>query len=76
VYWINELRNSSGTWVKYREGYCYGEYCRDGWVSCNKDFYENSASPNKLGGQGSPIKFQYFDAAGWTSWSAANLNDQ
>ncbi|NBM21193.1 hypothetical protein [Streptomyces sp. GC420] len=75
VYWINELKNSSGVWTTYREGVCYGEWYRDSWVYCNKDFYENSTSPNKLGGQGSRIKFAYYDSAGMTSYATV-VNDQ
>ncbi|MFD8967550.1 hypothetical protein ACFV0C_21585 [Streptomyces sp. NPDC059568] len=75
VYWTNQLKDSSGAWKTYREGVCYGEYYRGSTVVCNKDFYENSTSPNKLGGQGSRITFRYYDAAGSTA-NFTVLNNQ
>ncbi|MFF1298520.1 MULTISPECIES: hypothetical protein [unclassified Streptomyces] len=53
--WENQLRNSSGTWKTYRTGKCWNNRGEGDWVSCNKDFYENSTSPNALGGTGSRI---------------------
>ncbi|MGW2260400.1 hypothetical protein ACWCXE_21670 [Streptomyces sp. NPDC001780] len=74
AYWANELKDSNGVWKLYREGVCYGDYARNSWVSCNKDFYENTTSPNALGGKGSRIKLTFSDAAGETR-TATILND-
>ncbi|MFK4106168.1 hypothetical protein ACI2L1_40170 [Streptomyces sp. NPDC019531] len=74
LHWINEQKDSNGVWVKKREGVVYGEWFRNSWVYLNKNFYENSTYPNDAGGQGSRIKFQYYDSAGWTSYHTV-LND-
>ncbi|MBB5931861.1 hypothetical protein [Streptomyces echinatus] len=74
VEWWNELKNARGDWKIYRQGYCYGEWYRHSTVVCNKNFYEDSTSPNALGGKGSRIVFLYRDSHG-PSAKAVVLND-
>ncbi len=53
--WVNQLKDSSGNWKTYRTGTCRNNRGSGEWAACNKDFYENSTSPNALGGKGSRI---------------------
>jgi hypothetical protein len=55
VQWVNELQNSRGEWVIYRQGQCY--YEGTSVARCNKNYYENS-SKNALGGYGSRLAFK------------------
>ncbi|GIH08476.1 hypothetical protein Rhe02_65430 [Rhizocola hellebori] len=57
IQWTNELKDSGGTWRYYRSGEC--------WLSgtmteghCDKNFYENTTSPNAKGGVGSRLIFK------------------
>lgn len=54
--WQNYLRNPSRTWVLYREGTCKNSLGHGHWGVCDKDFYEDSTSPNAVGGQGSGLR--------------------
>ncbi|WP_412074691.1 hypothetical protein ACLF6K_00540 [Streptomyces xanthophaeus] len=57
VQWVNQLKNSSGSWVTYREGECFNDLGHSTFGTCNKDYYENS-SRNALGGYGSRLAFK------------------
>jgi hypothetical protein len=54
--WVNYLRDASGNWDSYRSGSCTNSLTAGHWGVCNKDFYEDSTSPNAAGGQGSGIR--------------------
>lgn len=59
--WENWLHNG-GTWVLYRQGTCSNDLTTGVWGYCNKEFYEDSTSPNALGGRGSGIRLYSCDA--------------
>ncbi|MGW1620869.1 hypothetical protein [Streptomyces sp. NPDC002172] len=54
VYWENYLWNGS-SWVFWRNGRCENHLGSGHWGGCNKDFYEDSTSPNPVGGEGSEV---------------------
>ena len=54
--WQNYLRDPSGTWVLYRYGRCDNKMGAGSWGVCDKNFYEDTTSPNALGGTGSGLR--------------------
>lgn len=80
VDWENQLKDSSGNWKAYRKGRCTSTLGAEKYGECNKDFYENSTSPNAKGGKGSRIriksctniKYLPDDCTNWSSWITNN----
>ncbi|MFE6870212.1 hypothetical protein ACFVFS_27120 [Kitasatospora sp. NPDC057692] len=60
--WSNYLWNGS-SWQLYRQGECSISVVGT-WGHCNKDFYEDSTSPNAYGSQGSGIRVAICTASG------------
>lgn len=72
--WVNQLKNSSGSWVDYRSGECINDLGESTWGVCNKDFYESS-SRNALGGYGSRIAYKACTTTSCSALSPWVYND-
>ncbi|WP_229399818.1 hypothetical protein [Micromonospora okii] len=72
--WSNWLWNGSA-WQQYRNGECWLSNLTNTWSHCNKDFYEDSTSPNAYGSQGSGIRLSLCSSGGTCSTETWTRND-